>query len=151
MSDQIAPDDPLQQVVGALHADVPVRAGLAGRVRARGRRRTQRRAAGAVLGLAILAVALEPRLDGRQRVTFALDQPVPGHVALVGDFTDWRTDRLAMTPRDGGGWEVTLRLRPGRYRFAYVADDGEWIPDPSAAPAADDFGRPTSVVTVVKP
>lgn len=151
MTDQLAPDDPLQKVVGALHAEVPLRAGLSGRVRARGRRRTQLRAAGAVLGLALVVVALEPRLDGRQQVTFALDQPVSGHVALVGDFTDWRTDRLAMLPKRGGGWEVTLRLRPGRYRFAYVADDGEWIADPSATPASDDFGRPTSVVTVVKP
>ena len=151
MDDDLAPEDPLRRVVQALHDDVPMRPGLPDRARARGRRRRRIRLAATVLGLALVALALEPKFDGRQQVTFALDRPRSGHIALVGDFTDWRTDRLTMAPRQGGGWEMTVRLRPGRYRFAYVADDGEWISDPHAAPVADDFGRPTSVVTVVKP
>jgi hypothetical protein len=29
-----------------------------------------------------------------------------------------------------------------------VTDDGEWIADPAAPPALDEFGTPTSVITV---
>ncbi|MEP6591777.1 MAG: isoamylase early set domain-containing protein [Gemmatimonadota bacterium] len=150
MDDHLAPEDSLRRVVQALHHEVPMRPGLPDRTRARGRRQRRIRVTATVLGLAVVTLALEPKLDGRQQVTFALDRPSAGHVALVGDFTDWRTDRLTMAPRQGGGWEMTLRLRPGRYRFAYVADDGRWFSDPHAAPVADDFGRPTSVLTVVK-
>jgi 1,4-alpha-glucan branching enzyme len=151
MDDQLAPDDPLFTVAASLQADVPVRDGLPARIRRRGRQQRRRRIAATVLTLGLIALAVEPRLDGRQQVTFALQRPSSHRIALVGDFTDWRTDRLVLTPTRSGGWEVTLRLRPGRYRFAYVADNGEWIPDDNAPPVLDDFGRPTSVITVLKP
>ncbi|MEO5800377.1 MAG: isoamylase early set domain-containing protein [Gemmatimonadales bacterium] len=150
MDDELSLDDPLRSLVQSLHQDVAVRAGLPQRVVRRERRQRRVRLAGSVLVMAVAVLALEPRLDGKQSVTFALQRPSSHHVALVGDFTDWRTDKLALTPTRNGVWEVTLRLRPGRYRFAYVADDGEWVPDASAAPVVDDFGRPTSVLTVVK-
>ena len=43
---------------------------------------------------------------------------------------------------------MKLKLPPGRYRFAYVTDEGDWLRDADAAPALDEFGTPTSVITV---
>lgn len=149
MDDELPPDDPLRAVVGALHQGVRVRDGLPHRIAHRERRQGWVRRGVTVVAIAIVLLVLAPRLDGTQQVTFALQLPNSRHVALVGDFTDWRTDKLALSPTRAGGWQVTLRLRPGRYRFAYVADNGEWLADATAAPVLDDFGRSTSVLTVV--
>jgi 1,4-alpha-glucan branching enzyme len=149
MDDGLSPDDPLHQVVRTLHRDIPIADGLPQRMVRRERRQRRVRIGASVLVMAVAVLALEPRFDGKENVTFALQRPVSGHVSLVGDFTDWRTDKLALSPTRNGGWEVTLRLRPGRYRYAYVTDGGEWVSDANAAPVLDDFGRPTSVVTVV--
>jgi hypothetical protein len=52
--------------------------------------------------------------------------------------------------RHGGTWDITLPLRPGRYRYSFVADDRRYLADPGRPPAGDDdFGTPTSVITVV--
>jgi 1,4-alpha-glucan branching enzyme len=71
-------------------------------------------------------------------------------VSLVGDFNDWAADA---TPMEGlvtdGLWTVTVPLRPGRYRYAFLVDGATWVPDPDAPRALDDdFGRPNSVLTI---
>jgi hypothetical protein len=84
---------------------------------------------------------------------FVLVAPGAKQVALVGDFNDW--DRGA-TPLvqvaqggQGGVWTVELPLQAGRYAYAFLVDGNRWTADPSAPPAVgDDFGRPSSVVTV---
>jgi 1,4-alpha-glucan branching enzyme len=49
-----------------------------------------------------------------------------------------------------GVWTIEMPLAPGRHRYAFVVDGGQWLPDPAAPRAAgDDFGTPSSVVTVV--
>ena len=45
--------------------------------------------------------------------------------------------------------QATVKLHPGRYRFAYLVDHDQWRADARAATAPDDFGRPTSILTVV--
>jgi hypothetical protein len=70
-------------------------------------------------------------------------------IALVGDFTDWRSDRVQLKRTGAGLWQATVKLHPGRYRFAYLVDHDQWRADSRAASAPDDFGRPTSVLTVV--
>jgi hypothetical protein len=41
-------------------------------------------------------------------------------------------------------------LRPGRYRYTFIVD-GTWHRDPAAPRALeDDFGTPTSVITVAQ-
>lgn len=148
IDDELPSDDALIALVTSLHREVPVRDGLPARMFRRGRRQRRVRIGTTIALLAVTILALEPRLDGKQQVTFALSLPSSHRVALVGDFTDWRTDRLELSPKAGGTWEVKLRLPPGRYRFAYIVDDGTWLPDAHAAPVPDDFGRPTSVLTV---
>ncbi|HEX3929041.1 MAG TPA: isoamylase early set domain-containing protein [Gemmatimonadales bacterium] len=149
MNDEPLPDA-LRGVVDTLRQPVAVARGLEGRARHRQRRRRLARATGGAALLLTLGIALILGRDrtGERAVTFALDAPHGRSVALVGDFTDWRTDRVHLTHAATGEWHVTLHLPPGRYRFAYLVDNAEWRADSHAAPALDDFGRPTSVLTV---
>ncbi len=145
-------DARLERAVEMLRASAPDVSGLAERTGARRRRHARRNL---LLGggggtAAALALALTfAGSGGGETVTFALGA-LPGEhsVALVGDFTDWQTDRLQLKAEGDGNWRVTVKLPPGRYRFAYVVDGGEWRADAAAAPVLDDFGRPTSVMTV---
>lgn len=151
MNDEIERDEPLAGAVRALQRPVDIIPGLALRARARGRRNQVRRFAGSgvVLIAGVAALALVLRTPGT-RVTFAISAPAVQSVALVGDFTDWRADRVKLRRDASGEWHTTLRLPPGRYRFAYVVDRAEWRADSHAALAPDDFGRPTSVLTVAE-
>ena len=52
--------------------------------------------------------------------------------------------------RDASGlWTLDVPLPPGRYQYAFVVDGRRFVADPAAPRAVgDDFGQPTSVVTV---
>jgi hypothetical protein len=104
-------------------------------------------AAAAALG----ALWLASRTPERARpVRFALRAPASARVTLTGDFNDWNAGQLPLEAH-AGEWSVTLRLRPGRYRYAFVVDGTRWVADPHGAAAIDDdFGTPTSVVTVAR-
>ena len=83
-------------------------------------------------------------------VEFALRTPADSTVTLVGDFNDWNA---AATPlhREGDVWSVTVPLRPGRYRYTFIVDGTRWRRDPAAPRALeDDFGAPTSVITIAQ-
>jgi hypothetical protein len=128
---------------------------------AAGRRRIPRALSSAALAAGIAAVfglgvlvgrrSVAPTDgDGRaQSVQFVLRTAADSAVALVGDFNDW--DPLATPLRHASDslWSVTVPLRPGRYRYTFVVDGTHWYRDPSAPRALeDDFGAPTSVITV---
>lgn len=53
-------------------------------------------------------------------------------VYVVGDFNNWSTRTDPMRRAGDGQWELTLRLRPGEYRFRYLTDDGRWLTDYAA-------------------
>jgi len=116
----------------------------------RGRRRLWRPLGALALAAGLLtAVGLGffgPDHDAGAPVRFALVAPA-GEVALVGDFNDWDPRAQPLTRQDGA-WSVTLRLRPGRYRYAFVVDGDHWFNDPNHPAAQDEFGTPTSVITV---
>lgn len=104
--------------------------------------------AAAVLAVAVGLGQRDAVREGRLPVEFSV--AVPGsRVTLVGDFNDWNpaANRLE---RRGRTWNVTLRLPPGRYRYAYLVDGERWLPDPSLPAAPDDFGTPTSVITIAR-
>jgi hypothetical protein len=88
--------------------------------------------------------------DSARVVQFVFVAPSAESVSLVGDFNNWE---MGATPLSAGPaqsvWTVRVRLPNGRHRYAFVVDDSTWASDPSAPPAAgDDFGVPSSVVTV---
>jgi len=70
------------------------------------------------------------REDGQAEFRFF--RPGVSRVFLAGDFNDWRTDQLRMSPCGGGYWSLRLTLAPGDYRFRYVAD-GLWYTDFAAS------------------
>ena len=52
-------------------------------------------------------------------------------VRVVGDFTGWDADGVAMNSAGDGWWSAELDMAPGDYRFRYLAD-GTWFPDYAA-------------------
>ena len=82
-------------------------------------------------------------------VTFVLLEPAARAVALAGDFNGWDAARGPMRRESSGIWTIDVPLRPGRYQYAFVVDGRRFVADPAAPRAVgDDFGQPTSVVTV---
>jgi hypothetical protein len=81
-------------------------------------------------------------------VEFALDVPARS-VALVGDFNDWTPGATPLKEAEPGHWATVLPLEPGRYQFTFIVDGERWVADPARPRAPDDFGEPTSVITVV--
>jgi len=83
-------------------------------------------------------------------VAFVLYAPGARSVSLAGDFNDWSKSATPLHPTaSAGAWVVTVPLAPGRYHYAFVVDGKRWVTDPGAAPApGDDFGKPSSVMTV---
>lgn len=102
------------------------------------------------LGPQALATApvVEPA-SGEQLTQFILVAPEAAEVAVVGDFNDWKTTATPLARGKGNGvWWVTVPLAPGRYRYAFVVDGTVWRPDPGAPSLDDEFGRPSSVLTI---
>lgn len=90
-------------------------------------------------------------LSGATDVQFVIVAPGADAVSLVGDFNDWDatlTPMHAVRSGAGGLWSVTVPLSPGRHRYAFLVNGKRWLADPSAPRAQDDFGAPSSVVTV---
>jgi hypothetical protein len=108
----------------------------------------------AVFGLGIM-VGRRSTPAGADRdprsVEFAFRTTADSAVALVGDFNDWDARATPLHNSSDGLWSVTVPLRPGRYRYTFVVDGTRWRPDPYAPRALeDDFGAPTSVITVAR-
>lgn len=80
---------------------------------------------------------------------FVLVAPEAASVAVVGDFNDWSFSATPLERQAGDGvWWVTVPLRPGRYRYAFVVDGTTWRTDPTVPATEDEFGRANSVVTI---
>ncbi len=81
---------------------------------------------------------------------FMIVAPNAKQVSLVGDFNDWdQASTPLLKVAANGVWTAEVKLPPGRYAYAFLVDGQRWIADPTAPPAVgDDFGRPSSVVTV---
>jgi hypothetical protein len=108
-------------------------------------------AAAAALGMLAIGFAPDrsgtPDADSLKRVRFAVNLASGDQVALIGDFNDWNPEATPLR-RERGGWSATLPLAPGRYRYAYVVDGRRLLADPFGPLADDEFGAPTSVITV---
>ena len=93
-------------------------------------------------------VAAAAKTDTVYVTRFMLVAPDARNVSLVGDFNDWEHGRNPLQ-RQNGVWTVTVPLRPGRYNYAFLVDGERWTTDPAAPrDVGDDFGRPSSVITV---
>jgi Glycogen recognition site of AMP-activated protein kinase len=105
----------------------------------------------AAAALLAAAVALHGigRRAGAEPVHFALRAPAAGEVSVIGDFNGWDAGANPLRRHDGE-WSVTLRLKPGRYRYSFLLDGKRWLADPDGQVADDEFGTPTSVITIAE-
>jgi len=158
-----AEDELIERVIRQLRKPVAIDEGLDARVMreiaaaarpARQRPALVRRwpllaAAAAVAGLVIAQPWSHGSGIRSDSYQFVLLAPQAASVALVGDFNDWDPARSPMRAAHSGLWATIVPLAPGRYHYAFLVNGVEWRRDP-AAPAAldDDFGAPSSVVTV---
>jgi len=83
-----------------------------------------------------------------QEVVFTYNNAEAAHVAVTGDFTGW--EPVSFTHRPDGGWETILRIKKnGRYRYVFIIDHEEFIPDPNQHSTVNDgFGMRNSVLTL---
>ncbi len=86
------------------------------------------------------AKAVESEKKPTRNILFRLPKPKAKSVGIIGDFNDWKRQALKKHPK---GWEVTLPLEPGTYKYLYVVDDKR-IKDPNNKNTED--GK--SVITV---
>jgi 1,4-alpha-glucan branching enzyme len=61
-------------------------------------------------------------------VEFRFYRPQASRVSVVGEFNSWIDGLLQMKPDGEGWWSASTQLKPGDYRFRYVAD-GVWYTD----------------------
>ncbi len=92
-------------------------------------------------------------------IFFQYDAPSAKSVNLAGNFNNWagtqgsgRFDPTIdpMTDEDGDGiWEIYKELRPGRYQYKYVIDNGtRWVLDPSNPDQGEEGGFVNSLIIV---
>ena len=88
--------------------------------------------------------------DTLRLVRLMFDAPGARRVAVAGDFNRWDADATLLTRERGSrGWSVTLALRDGEHRYAFVVDGTRWAPDPRAERTArGENGRIYSLLNV---
>jgi hypothetical protein len=71
--------------------------------------------------------------DTLRLVRLMFDAPDAQRVAVAGDFNGWDTDATPLARDERSRrWSVTLALRDGEHRYAFVVDGTRWMPDPRA-------------------
>lgn len=109
-----------------------------------------RRDAGALSAVVIGDSVVSTLHDTLRLVRLIFDAPHARRVAVAGDFNRWDAEATPLV-RDGRSprWSVTLALRDGAHRYAFVVDGTRWVPDPRAERSArDDSGRLHSLLNV---
>ncbi len=83
-------------------------------------------------------------------VTFTISGINANQIAVAGDFNGWNTSANQLEDPDGDGiWTGKMYLKPGRYEYMLVVDDGKWVTDPNAKVYADDgFGSKNAVLFI---
>ncbi|MFL5618824.1 MAG: hypothetical protein ACJ79A_10600 [Gemmatimonadaceae bacterium] len=88
--------------------------------------------------------------DTLRLVRLMFDAPDARRVAVAGDFNRWDADATPLTHDEASRrWSVTLALRQGEHRYAFVVDGTRWVPDPRAERSArGENGRIYSLLNV---
>jgi hypothetical protein len=87
------------------------------------------------------ALVVEPRDEGLVRVRVRLARGV-AEAAIAGEWNAWNPQPLR---REGREWVLDLRLAPGMYRYAIVAD-GVWTLPDGVVAMEDGFGGKVGVL-----
>lgn len=68
-------------------------------------------------------------------------------VRITGEFSDWSSAGIPLSPEGPGTWTATLRLPPGEYQYRFIVD-GEWRDDPEAPRIQNGLGGTNSLLRV---
>ncbi|MBL0926526.1 MAG: hypothetical protein IBJ11_02595 [Phycisphaerales bacterium] len=63
---------------------------------------------------------------------FRLFAPDARTVEILGSFTGWHDQPVAMRPHGDGWWSARLELLPGDHEFQYLIDRTVWLADYAA-------------------
>ena len=107
----------------------------------------------------IIRNRLEPPHPVEGGILFQYEAPSAKYVNLAGNFNTWGgtegTGRFdptidPMSDEDGDGiWTIVVQLRPGRYQYKFVIDNGvRWELDPNNPDTAEEGGFTNSLVIV---
>ncbi len=97
---------------------------------------------------AVTAPAAKPAAPRTVNIKFALLKPDAKRVSLCGEFNKWSPEATPMQRAEGGFWEKTVALAPGKYQYKFVVD-GQWMHDPKAKEnTPNQLGSLNSVVEV---
>jgi hypothetical protein len=95
----------------------------------------------------VSSTVAEARVDTVHLVRFVIQQPGAQQVSLVGDFNGWSRDAMPLeASADASVWTLSVRLKPGRYEYAFIVDGERWVADPSTNTVRDEFGGVASVL-----
>lgn len=72
----------------------------------------------------------------KKKETFELEEPSATTVELLGDFTNWEQQPIALKKQKGGLWRATIALDPGAHEYRFRVD-GQWRDDSGC-----DYRRP---------
>jgi 1,4-alpha-glucan branching enzyme len=61
--------------------------------------------------------------------TFRISAPGAMSVMLVGDFTHWQQQPIALQKGANGVWSASVDLPPGKHSYRFIVDS-EWRDDP---------------------
>lgn len=79
-------------------------------------------------------------------VEFNLNMPDAKSISLVGDFNGWNSNSIKLTNKNGL-WIAKIKIKQGRYQYAFVIDGKKWIPDPNSTMYVDSgFGTKNSIL-----
>lgn len=88
--------------------------------------------------------------DTLRLVRLMFDAPDARRVAVAGDFNRWGAPPTPLVrDEETRRWSVTLALRDGEHRYAFVVDGTRWVPDPRAERLVEgDDGRVYSLLSL---
>jgi hypothetical protein len=105
-------------------------------------------AAVAAAALILVLFPFTPQKSPDMPYRFVFYRPDAGRVEITGSFTGWHAVPMRKLG-ESGYWEQTFNLPRGEYRFAYLLDDGERLPDPTIPTReGDDFGSENTVLSI---
>ena len=90
----------------------------------------------------------QPQKKSLQAVNFICHAPQAKSVFLVGDFNDWNPSSHRMKQMPDQAWFLTVELRHGHHRYAFLVDGVSTLDPRAQGIARDDKGLRVSLVPV---
>ncbi|MFC1596047.1 glycogen-binding domain-containing protein [Candidatus Margulisiibacteriota bacterium] len=83
-----------------------------------------------------------------KQVTFKWQNSEISAVSLVGDFNNWNPKKNTMKKAKSGTHSAKVSLKPGRYAYKFLDENGSWHTDPNAECVWDENGNQNSYIEV---